>query len=326
MPAHCIRRALVPLLLLLLLVVLAAATPGCGPGANAFEFVDADGDLVCDTPTDPAKLIDPDTLVFAYTPLEDPATYEALFKDFLAHIEKVTGKKVRFFTVTDNAAQLEAMRSGHLHVTGFNTGSVPIAVNQCGFVPFGMMAEPDGSWGYQMELMVSAKSDIQSVNDLRGHTVAFTQLSSNSGYKVPSLLLRDAAGIDVEKDLKVVFSGGHDKSILGVSHGDYEAAPVAGDVLRRMVFMKQLPANSYRTIFKSEVFPTTGFGYVYNLVPALQAKIREAFFSYEWDAAMLDAFRPNGYTKFIPITYKEHWERPRKIDAALGVTYGPKGK
>ena len=40
-------------------------------------YCDEDGDLVADTPKDPGKLKVPSTLVFTYTPVEDPATPEA---------------------------------------------------------------------------------------------------------------------------------------------------------------------------------------------------------------------------------------------------------
>ena len=36
-------------------------------------YCDENNDLVADVPTDPKKLRDPSTLVFAYTPVEDPA-------------------------------------------------------------------------------------------------------------------------------------------------------------------------------------------------------------------------------------------------------------
>ena len=68
--------------------------------------------------------------------------------DFLDHMEKVTGKKVMFFPVQSNAAQIEAMRSGRLHVAGFNTGSNPLAVNCAGFRSFTVMAQADGAFGY----------------------------------------------------------------------------------------------------------------------------------------------------------------------------------
>src|SRR5215470_16630769 len=79
------------------------------------RFQDTDGDMVADTPTDQSKWVDPVTLIFAYTPVEDPAVYVKIWKGFLEHMEKVTGKKIQYFTVQSNAAQIEAMRAGRLH-------------------------------------------------------------------------------------------------------------------------------------------------------------------------------------------------------------------
>src|SRR5262249_26922789 len=96
-------------------------------------------DLNADAPTDPKQLVNPSTLIFAYTPVEDPAVYAKAWDGFIKHMEQTTGKKVVFFPVQSNAAEIEAMRSGRLHVAGFNTGSNPIAVNCAGFVPFAMI-------------------------------------------------------------------------------------------------------------------------------------------------------------------------------------------
>ena len=41
----------------------------CERGQLDALFCDVDGDLVADAPTDPAAFINPDTLVFAYTPV-----------------------------------------------------------------------------------------------------------------------------------------------------------------------------------------------------------------------------------------------------------------
>ena len=64
-------------------------------GASALDsrYTDADGDLVADMPTDPTKLIDPATLIFAYTPVEDPAVYAKVWDGFLKHIEKVPARR-----------------------------------------------------------------------------------------------------------------------------------------------------------------------------------------------------------------------------------------
>ena len=107
------------------------------------RYTDADGDLIADIPTDASQLVDPDTLIFAYTPVEDPAVYAVAWSDFLTYLEEKTGKKVQFFPVQSNAAQIEAMRAGRLHIAGFNTGSNPIAVACAGFRPFTIMASAE---------------------------------------------------------------------------------------------------------------------------------------------------------------------------------------
>ena len=85
-------------------------------------YCDANNDMVADAPTDPKKWKNPSTIVFTYTPVEDPAVYENIFKPFTTHLAKCLDKKVVFYQVQSNAAEIEAMRSGRLHVGGFSTG------------------------------------------------------------------------------------------------------------------------------------------------------------------------------------------------------------
>ena len=76
------------------------------------------------------------------------------------------------------------------------------------------------------------------------------------------------------------------------------------------------------SIYKSQTFPTTGFGVVYNLTPELQEKIKEGFFTFNWEGSSLkEEFIKSGEEQFIPITFQEHWAVIRKIDEANGVSY-----
>ncbi|MDF1521516.1 MAG: phosphate/phosphite/phosphonate ABC transporter substrate-binding protein [Trueperaceae bacterium] len=313
----------------LLLAIAALATLGfgtaqadCPRGTLADRFCDVDGDLLADVPTDPADFVDPDTLIFAYTPVEDPAVYRDVWAGFIEHMEAVTGKSVQFFAVDSNAAQLEAMRAGRLHVAGFNTGSVPFAVNTAGFRPFAMMAAADGSFGYEMEIIVPADSDIESPADLAGRAVAFTAPTSNSGFKAPSALLESEFGLVAERDFTTSFSGGHDASILGVANKDYEAAAIANSVKTRMIEREVFDPADVRVIYSSQTFPTTAYGTVFDLDPELAAKVQEAFSSFEWAGSALEAeFSQSGEAQFIPITYLEYWAVIRQIDEANGVVY-----
>ena len=295
----------------------------CPRGLLDKAYCDTNGDLVADAPTDPAKLINPSTIIFSYTPVEDPAVYSKVWDGFIRHMEKVTGKKVAFFPVQSNAAQLEAMRSGRLHVAGVNSGGNPLAVNCAGFVPFAIMAGQKGEFGYEMEIIVPADSPIKTPADLKGKKLAFTAPTSNSGYKAPSAILKAEFNLEANTDFEPVFSGKHDNSVLGVANKDYDAAAIANEVMFRMFERKVVDKAKIRSIYKSETFPTTGYGYVYNLDPALVAKIKEAFFTFQWEGSALKAeFKEQD--KFAPITYQKDWAVIRKIDAATGVQYSCK--
>jgi phosphonate transport system substrate-binding protein len=314
---------------LTMLVVVALALGGGAVGAQDCprgdldrRFCDRNGDLVADPPAD-GKFVDPPILVFAYTPVEDPEVYRKVWDGFLRHLEKLTGKKVAFFPVQSNAAQIEAMRAGRLHVGGFNTGSNPIAVNCAGFVPFAMMAAKDGSYGYEMEIITQADSPIRTPADLKGRTLAFTAPTSNSGFKAPSALLQSEFGLVADKDYKAAFSGKHDNSILGVANKDYDAGAIANSVLVRMIARKVVDGSKLRSIYKSQTFPTTAYGTAHNLDPRLVEKVKEAFFSFPWEGSELKKeFKKED--KFTPISYKEHWDVIRKIDRASGVSYACK--
>lgn len=321
MTALLLKR-FVQLALVALFVLNVGSAQECQRGVLDTRFCDEDGDLLADVPTDASQLMNPDTLIFSYTPVEDPGVYANVWADFLEHMEEVTGKSVQFFPVDSNAAQLEAMRAGRLHIAGFNTGSVPFAVNVAGFRPFAMMAYDDGSFGYEMEIIVPADSDIESVEDLQGRKLTFTEETSNSGFKAPSAILQSEFDLTAGEDFEAVFSGGHDISVLGVANGDYEAAAIANEVMERMIERGVINEDDVRTIYTSQTFPTTAYGHVYNLEPELAEKIQEAFFSYDWEGTeLLKEFEAGAGTGFIPITYQEHWAVIRQIDEVNDINY-----
>jgi len=300
-----------------------ALLPGMAHALDA-RFKDGDGDMIADPPPNQAEQVNPPVLVFAYTPVEDPAVYAKVWDGFLKHMEKVTGKRVQFFPVQSNAAQIEAMRAGRLHVAGFNTGSTPLAVNCAGFVPFAMAASLKDEYGYEMEIITYPGSGIDKIEDIRGKKFAFSAETSNSGYKAPAALMRDQFKLEAGKDYTPVFSGKHDNSVLGVANKDYPAASIANSVMKRMMARGVVKPEQIKTIYRSETFPTTAYGYVYNLRPDLAAKVKEAFFTFPWEgSALLDEFKNSDppQQKFMPISYAKNWDIVRQVDRALGVEY-----
>ncbi|MDJ0722255.1 MAG: phosphate/phosphite/phosphonate ABC transporter substrate-binding protein [Desulfobacterales bacterium] len=299
-------------------IVTAADCPN--RGKLDVRYCDADGDLVADPPADKSQLLDPDTLVFSYTPVEDPSVYENVFEEFMDYLSAKTGKKVKWYGAESYAAQVEAMRSGRLHVAGISTGPTVFGVNLAGYVPIAIMGKEDGTFGYKLQLITHKDSDIKTVQDLKDRNIAHVTPSSNSGNQAPRALFT-AQGVEPDKDYKVTYSGKHDNSIMGVANKDYDAAPVASSVLERMVQKGVVDMGDLRVIWESRLFPTTSYGYVNNLDPALAAKVKDAFLTFDWKGTGLDKEFGKQADRFIPITFQEHWADIRTIQEVNGVVY-----
>ena len=283
------------------------------------RYCDENGDLIADQPKDPKTWQSPATLVFSYTPVEDPSVYENVFDDLMQHIAKVTGKRVRWYPAESYAAQVEAIRSGRLHIAGVATGPTPYAVNLAGFEPVASMQRANGSIGYTLQLITHKDSPIKSVADLKGKRVAHVSPSSNSGDTAPRALF-SAMGVVPGKDYEVLFSGKHDNSIMGVVNKDYDAAPVASTVVERMQARGMFKPDALRVVYETAPFPRTAFGIAHNLTPELKAKIREAFLNFDFKSSKL-AKEFKDTERFTAINYKEHWRDVLTIQKAGGVTY-----
>ena len=197
-----------------------------------------------------------------------------MMQPFADHLANCTGKKVRYYDVFSSAAAIEAMRSGRMHVGTMSTGDTAFAVNVAGAIPIGIRSDASGPQGYQLWVIVKKGSPYQKLSDLKGKKVAHTTPSSNSGNLAPRTLF-PAEGLTPDKDYKVLFSGKHENSVSGVASGDYDAAPIAHDILVRMAERGVVKMDDFRIIWKSANFPPGGLSMAHDLAPALQAKIRE---------------------------------------------------
>ncbi len=278
-------------------------------------YCDENKDLVADPPKDAKRFKNPATLAFTYTPVEDPAIYEKIFKPFTEYLAQCTGKPVVYQRLQSNAAEIEAMRSGRLHIAGFSTGPTNYAVNQAGAVPFAIKGSEKALLGYKLILIVKKDSSFQTLADLKGKKIAHVQPSSNSGNLAPRALF-PALGLTPDQDYKVIYSGKHDSSVMGVGNGDYDAAPVASGVFERMAARGQIKDSDYRILWRSELFPTTSFAYAHDLEPRLRDRIVKCFMDYRYPKEMQKTFE--GADRFFPITYQKDWAIVRKVAEGSG--------
>ena len=178
---------------------------GTAPKTLESGYMDGNQDLVADTP-DESECIQPETLTFSYVVSDGPEGNAESWQPLMDRISEITGTKVKFHKLTTVAEQLAAIKSGELHITALNTGSVPQAVNQCGFVPVSALASAEQDIGLRSLIIVPAASAIQKVEDIRGSSVLFTSPNSNSGFRAPLLMLAEKFKMNPDIDYDYGFA------------------------------------------------------------------------------------------------------------------------
>lgn len=312
-----------PLLLFFLLLVipaLSSAQSTCRHrGDLDAAYCDENRDFVADSPKNAADHKNPETLTFTFTPIEDPTVYEKIFRPFTDYLGRCTGKKVVYLLVNSDAAEVEAMRTGQLHVASFSTGTTVTAVNKAGAVPFAAKGHMDKTTkqlktqGYNLVFLVKKNSPYKKLPDLKGKKVAHVSETSNSGHIAPIALL-PKHGLTPGKDYNIVFSGKHDNSILGVNSGEYDGAPVAGDVFLRMAARGQINEDDFRILYSSPRFPSSSVAYAHNLEPVLRDLIVKCVMQFELPPEMQKPFGDSN--RFVPITYQADWSAVRVVNTA----------
>jgi phosphonate transport system substrate-binding protein len=283
------------------------------------SYRDADGDLVADAPSDPGQLQNVDAIFFCLVAGDDPVKTQEEWQDFFVALEKATGKKVNYRADLETLeAQLAALREGTLHVTAFSTDEVLMAVNTAGFVPLASPADAEGKYSYEMEILAPAASGSRSPADLKGKTVAFTAMSSNSGARAPLVILKDEFHLLPGRDYQHVVTGSHQRSIQFLAKGKYDAVCVASDMLASAVAAGDIRAEQYRSIYKSKSFPPLCLGVAHDLPPELIAQVKQVLENFRFEGTSLaKRFGPLGKVRFAPVDYKRDWAQVREINDAL---------
>ncbi len=278
-------------------------------------YCDEDRDLIADAPKEKSKWRNPATLMLSYSPQEDAAAYEKLWAPYVAHLSRCVGRPTKFLQVFSSAAAIEALRSGRIQFSLLATGDTPFAVNIGGAVPYAGIGDAKALLSYHVVALVKHDSPYKMLTDLKGKRVAHTAPSSNSGNMAPRALF-PALGLTPDKDYKVIYSGKHDNSVMGVLNGDYDAAAVADDVLDRMVSRGLVKPGAFRILYKSKPFPAGSMVHAHDLDPALAALLKTCTFSFAFSAELKTAFQ--GSDRFLPLHYQHDFESVREVAQRSG--------
>ncbi|WP_240517971.1 phosphate/phosphite/phosphonate ABC transporter substrate-binding protein [Brevibacterium aurantiacum] len=196
---------------------------------------------------------DGDTITFAAVPAESSSTLESTFENVTALLEEETGKTVEFQNASDYAAVIEGMRAGQIDAASFGPFAYVIAKDSgIDMEPAAApTSDPKKDPAYTSLAYVKKGSDIKGLSDLKGKKVCFVDKASTSGYLVPMKGIMDE-GLDMEKDMEQVLTGGHDASLLSLDSGECDAAFAHDTMLKTLEESDQVKPGSLEPAWESE--------------------------------------------------------------------------
>ena len=243
----------------------------------------------------PAAAVPP--LTVGLIPAEDSQAMLENSKAVIDSLQQQLGMPVKPFIATDYNGIIEALRSRKLDVAYLGPFSYVLAGSVANVEAFAVAETKKSGRSFYKSLIITRKeSGLQTLEQLKGRTMAFVDPSSASGHLFPSAGLQKL-NIDPNKYFsRVIFSGSHDASILAVANKKVDAAAVADRILAAAVAKGVVQQSELNVVWTSPDIPESPMVWRKDLDPALKQKIAAAFAGIKdvkWgDQGVLNGFVP----------------------------------
>jgi len=214
-------------------------------------------------------------------PAEDARAVVRQSKAVMDQVGETLRMKTEVFVGSDYNATIEALRSNKIDVALMGAFGYVLATTQAPVEAFAVtVTAKSNSPDYHSIIIARSDAvDLTSIDSVKGHTFAFVDPSSTSGSLMPSAAMMEHH-IVPEKDLKkVIYSGGHDASIIAVAEGKVDAAAVADRIFQGACDKKLIDCSKIKVIWTSPAIPNDPLFYRKALSDDMKKKIREAFYA-----------------------------------------------
>ncbi|HHZ09444.1 MAG TPA: phosphonate ABC transporter substrate-binding protein [Rhizobiales bacterium] len=153
-----------------------------------------------------------------------------------AYVETALGVPVKLFTPADYDGVIQGMLGGSIDLAWLGPSAYAKAylTDPEAVEPVLVKTNLDGSYTYFSIGFARKDSGITSLADMKGKKFGFGDPNSGSGYLIPSVEIPQAIGASMKSGDyfgEVVFTGGHEQTIVAVKNGDVDAGVTWADGL-----------------------------------------------------------------------------------------------
>ncbi len=236
----------------------------------------------------------PKEVNFGVVPVAGATSIKDTFGGLSTYLEKTLGIKVNLQTAGDYTGVISAMEHNHVQIAYFGPKSYVEAQKRAKAQAVAVeVGEETGLPGYYGMILTKKGSGLKTLEDIKGKKWAFTSSQSTSGTLVPTVMF-SKKGINPQKYFsKVLYSGGHEASILSVKAGKVDAAST-----NNLDFNRGLGRNwkkdDFNIIWESELIPGSPMTVRSDLPESFKMAVMGAFLSYN-DKAGLSKLKLKGF-------------------------------
>ncbi|MDP3331086.1 MAG: phosphonate ABC transporter substrate-binding protein [Methylococcaceae bacterium] len=256
-------------------------------------------------------------LVMGLIPAENNEEMIQKFEPMRQYLEAKTGQPVKVFTATDYAGVIEGMKKGRVDIAWFGPLSYVLAEKEANAEAFAVGVRADtGLSTYRSLFVVPEGSEVKTIADLKGKSVAFVDPASTSGSLIPTYLVKQATG-KMPKEFfgEFTYAGSHDAAEMAVKNKSVDAAADNDITYDKMLAKGLITKESNRVLLYSDPLPGSPMAYRKDLPEATKANIREAILHAHND------IKVTGYgdlAKYDPVTPGDY-QKIRDLVSELGL-------
>lgn len=208
------------------------------------------------------------TFTIAYAPNESTTDSTDARSTLAKDLGKVIKMEVKEIQASDYTAIIEALRTGKADMAYMGALAVAMGSERAGVTPIVMKA-PNGDKAQAVyhSVFVTQKdnSEINSIKDFKGKTIAFVDPDSTSGNLVPTSeimkafpdlhLTNEKIHTNGEFFEAVSFSGKHQAGLQAVIKGDVDIVPISDQIMASEFKNGNADENAVKVVHSSAAIP-----------------------------------------------------------------------
>jgi phosphonate transport system substrate-binding protein len=189
-----------------------------------------------------------------------------------AYVQDLLGVETKIFTPADYDGVIQGLLGGSIDMAwlGASAYAKTYLTNPEAVDVVLVKTNLDGSFSYHSIGFARKDSGIASLEDMKGKKFGFGDPNSTSGYLIPSIEIPQQTGASMENGAyfgEVVFTGGHEQTIVAVKNGDVDGGVTWADgqgewidgynsgALRKAVDAGLVDMNDLVEIWRSKPIP-----------------------------------------------------------------------